>query len=106
MMKTQIQALLISASFLLSTQCLSGDINQPIHLPNKSVNKINQVRLQGLITEKEVGLQVDDELNATGLNQIEQYGCNLNIGNSISGSSILSGERDVIIAGDVINVCE
>lgn len=105
-MKTQILICLFSAALLLSMQCQAGDINQPIHLPNKSVNKINQVRLQGLITEKEVGLRVDDELNATGLNQLEQFGCNLNIGNSVSGSSILSGERDVIITGDVINICE
>ena len=105
-MKSQIQILILSAGFLLGTQSMAGDINQPIHLPNKSVNKINQVRLQGLITEKETRLSVDDELNATGLNQIEQFGCNLNIGNTVSGSSLLSGDRDVIITGDVINVCE
>lgn len=105
-MKAQIQIIFLSAGFLFSTLSMAGDINQPIHLPNKSVNKINQVRLQGLITEKETRLTVDEQLDAANLNQIEQFGCNLNIGNTVSGSSLLSGERDVIITGDVINVCK
>ena len=106
MMKTQIQILLFGTSLLVGSYCLAADINRPIHLPNESVNKINQVRLQGLIAEKENEANVNDELNAAGLNRIQQFGCNLNIGNTVSGSSLLSGERDVIIAGDVINVCE
>lgn len=105
-MKLLKQILSCCASLLLVTQSLAADINQPIHLPNKAVNKINQVRLQGLVAKDEIGSLVNDELNQSGINQIEQLGCNLNIGNTVSSSSLLSGDRDVIITGDVINFCK
>ena len=105
-MKLLKQLLSCCASLLVATQCLAAEINQPIHLPNKAMNKINQVRLQGLVAESENKQLVNDELNRAGINQIEQLGCNLNIGNTVSGSSQLSGDRDVIITGDVINYCK
>lgn len=105
-MKLLKQLLSSCVSILVVTQCLAADINQPVHLPNKAMNKINQVRLQGLVAEDENRKLVSDELNNAGINQIEQLGCNLNIGNTVSGSSQLSGDRDVIITGDVINYCK
>lgn len=105
-MKFLKQLFIYGASLLVATQCLAADINQPVHLPNKVMNKINQVRLQGLVAENEIGSLVNDELNRSGISQIGQSGCNLNVGNTVSGNSLLTGDRDVIITGDVINFCK
>ena len=49
MKKLPILIFAIPVSFLISSFCLAGDINQPNHLPNDARNKINQVRLKGLV---------------------------------------------------------
>ncbi len=105
-MKLILTIFLISSVLMFGTQINAADINEPVHLPNRTVNKINQIRLQGLVAEDENRELVEDELNKSGLNSLEQTGCNLNIGNTVSSSSILPGDRDVIITGDVINLCE
>ncbi|MCU7845367.1 MAG: hypothetical protein KZQ93_16175 [Candidatus Thiodiazotropha sp. (ex Monitilora ramsayi)] len=84
----------------------AGDINQPTHLPNNAMNKINQVRLKGLTARIENENAVSREFQNIGIGRIEQLGCNLNLGNTIVSSGNLSGDRDVIITGDVINYCE
>lgn len=101
-----IKSLLFCSTSLFGLHSLAADINQPVHLPNKAVNKINQVRLQGLVAKDENQQLVEDELNKSGINKIEQFGCNLNVGNTVSSNSLLSGDRDVIITGDVINFCK
>ena len=85
---------------------LAGDINQPTHLPNKAMNKINQVRLKGLTARVENENAVAREFQNIGIGRIEQLGCNVNLGNTIVSSGNLSGDRDVIITGDVINYCD
>lgn len=92
---------LCSAQFVLG-----GDINQPTHLPNKAMNKINQVRLKGLTARVENENAVVREFQNIGIGRIEQLGCNVNLGNTIVSSGNLSGDRDVIITGDVINYCD
>ena len=84
----------------------AGDINQPTHLPNRAVNKITQVRLLGLTAEEENEGLLEDELSSIGIGNFNQSGCNLNVGNSIGEAPGLGGDRDVIINGDVINVCK
>ncbi|MBT3047954.1 MAG: hypothetical protein G8D61_16920 [gamma proteobacterium symbiont of Ctena orbiculata] len=84
----------------------AADINQPTHLPNRAMNKINQVRLQGLVAEDEIEKDVAQEFGNIGIDRLQQTGCNLNLGNTIVSSGNLSGDRDVIITGDVINFCD
>ena len=84
----------------------AGDINQPTHLPNRAINKITQVRLLGLTAERENEGLLEDELSGIGIGNFNQVGCNLNVGNSIGDAPGPGGDRDVIINGDVINVCK
>ena len=105
-MKGLITTVCSTALLLCTIPLPAADINSPVHLPNKAVNKINQVRLKGLVTDDETRAQVGEELNRIGLDRFEQNGCNLNIGNTTSANSLLSGDRDVIVTGDVINVCQ
>lgn len=97
---------LLSITFCSTQLLLAGDINQPTHLPNKAMNKINQVRLKGLTARVENENAVAREFQNIGIGRIEQLGCNVNLGNTIVSSGNLSGDRDVIITGDVINYCD
>ena len=83
--------LFIPASCLISSVCFAGDINQPTHLPNESRNKINQVRLKGLVADDEFNDIVKDSINPSDLNLVDQYGCTVNIGNTVADNSVSSG---------------
>lgn len=106
MKKLPILIFAIPVSFLISSFCLAGDINQPNHLPNDARNKINQVRLKGLVADDEFEGIVDDAIGSPGSALIDQYGCSVNIGNTVADNSVSSGDRDVIVTGDVINFCK
>ena len=97
---------IIPTSCLIGSTCLAGDINQPTHLPNEARNKINQVRLKGLVADDEFKDIAKDAINPSDLNLVEQYGCSVNIGNTVADNSVSSGDRDVIVTGDVINFCK
>ena len=98
--------LLILSGFLFCLTSFAGDINQPTHLPNDARNKINQVRLKGLVADEEFEGIAKDAIGSSDLNLIEQYGCSVNIGNTVADNSVSSGDRDVIVTGDVINFCK
>ena len=85
---------------------MAGDINQPTHLPNEAKNKINQVRLKGLVADDEFEDIAKDAISSSDFGLIEQYGCSVNIGSTVADSSVTSGDRDVIVTGDVINFCK
>ncbi|MCU7851825.1 MAG: hypothetical protein KZQ80_06400 [Candidatus Thiodiazotropha sp. (ex Monitilora ramsayi)] len=103
---SQLPTLVLLLAFCPLQASHAGDINQPTHLPNNAMNKINQVRLKGLTARIENENAVSREFQNLGIGRIEQLGCNLNLGNTIVSSGNLSGDRDVIITGDVINYCE
>lgn len=103
-----ILTILVTVLFLANMPSLSraGEINQPSHLPNRVMNKINQVRLLGLTAEEDYEALEDDTLNLPGIGTLDQIGCNLNVGNTVGDASRTGGSRDVIINGDVINFCK
>jgi|GEM_PF-5066211 len=101
----------------LSTSVYAQQINNPTHIPNKFQNKINNVRLKGLTQEDTSSKQANQEIkkefdradfgfSGGDLNIIESNGCNVNVGNSVNAGLSGTAERNVIIAGDVINVCK
>lgn len=106
-MKSRLRMVCLSLLFLVTQHdAYAGDINLPTHLPNRAINKINQVRLLGLTAERDNESRIDEELGELGIGSLNQSGCNLNVGNSIGAAPRLSGDRDVIINGDIINFCK
>lgn len=98
--------ILAVSTSLLAVASLAGDINQPKHLSNESMNKINQVRLYGLVAGGAYKDKIEDELKDSDFDNFGQSGCDVSIGNSRQPNSLSFGERDVIITGDVINYCK
>jgi len=110
-------ALCLAVLLAFSNTTQAQKINNPSHIPNKFQNKINNIRLKGLTQRHNSKKQVDEEIkegfdradfgfSGGDLQIIESNGCNVNIGNSINAGLSGTAERNVIVAGDVINVCK
>lgn len=106
MKRLPIALLTLPLCFLISSYGIAGDINQPNHIPNDARNKINQVKLRGLLADDEFEGIVEDAIGSPESALIDQYGCSVNIGNTVADNSISTGDRDVIVTGDVINFCK
>lgn len=109
-MQIRIQAKLITSLLIGMSLCLPGmaqQINNPKHIPNKLANKVTSVRLKALVLEAEVNGEIDDQFRQFGLNELDlQNGeCSVEIGNTQALNSFTNVNRDVVVVGDVINVC-
>ncbi len=83
-------------------------INHPTHIPNELANKVTSVRLKALVLEAEVDDEIDGQLREFSLNNLEALDtddCSVEIGNTEVLNSFTDVERDVIVVGDVVNVC-
>ncbi len=116
MNKLIVKLLCLGVGLIISTGAIGQRINDPTHIPNRFQNKINNVRLKGLTQRSSSEDQVEEETGkhidksgfgfANDLKIIESNGCNINVGNSVNSGVGSSADRNVIIAGDVINVCK
>jgi len=101
----------LSVAMLLGTSACNvtyaQQINNPTHIPNELANKVTSVRLKALVLEAEVNDEIDDQLREFGLDdfELDTDDCSVEIGNTQVSSSFADVERDVIVVGDVVNVC-
>ena len=109
-MQIWIQTKLITSLLIGMSLCfpsVAQQINNPKHIPNKLANKVTAVRLKALVLEAEVNSEIDDQFRDFGLNELNlQNGeCSVEIGNTQAINSFTNIDRDVVVVGDVINVC-
>lgn len=76
----------------------SQQLNVRQNIGNSSMNKIASARLQGMFAGK-------TEKTVKSTKEFGRRGCTTSIGNQQAGSSLIGQPRDVIISGDVTNVC-
>ena len=95
------------AGMSICLPCMAQQINNPKHIPNNLANKVTNVRLKGLVLEAEVQADIEEQLRDFGVNNLgQQRGeCSVEIGNTQALSSLTNVDRDVVIVGDIINVC-
>ena len=75
-----------------------SEMNVRESLNNSSKNKIISARLIGLVGGK-------TDLTKIGAIGQSENTCNTTIGNTDGGSSLTGETRDIIVVGDVINIC-
>lgn len=114
-MKTLSQLLVMFiCALLLSSMAHAQNLNNPKHIPNKFQNKINHVRLKAMTDgpgiQKDTEKEIDEAMEKPEYgfrNQSQIFGgsdCSVNVGNSVGSG--LGADQNVIIAGDVINLCK
>jgi len=94
-------ALGLIAAVVLSEPLLADNpetMNERQHIDNRIRNKIANARLRGMMA----GIQARAEIN-DGIG--EESDCVTQIGNYSLDSGSRPSEQDIIILGDVINVC-
>jgi len=72
-------------------------------LPNKVKNDITHIRLQSILSKDKK--KADPLGGKQTRNGFYNEDCSLNIGNNITGQSLLSKPQTIIITGPVINRC-
>ena len=72
------------------------EINMRQHVDNESMNKVADARLRGMLAGQNTG-----KGRGTG-----RRDCITQIGNQNANQSLIGSEQDVIVIGDVINVCQ
>jgi len=72
------------------------EINPRQHVDNESMNKVAAARLQGMLAGKNAG---QDPVAG-------DRDCSTKIGNQNASQSLIGSEQNVIVIGDVINVCQ
>lgn len=116
MNKPNVKLLCLAIGVFVSTSAIGQRINDPSHIPNRFQNKINNVRLKGLTQRASSKAQVEEETGkhfdssgfgfANDLKIVEGEGCNVNVGNAINTGIGSAADRTVIVAGDIVNVCQ
>lgn len=116
MNKPNVKLLCLAIGVFVSTSAIGQRINDPSHIPNRFQNKINNVRLKGLTQRASSEAQVEKETGkhfdksgfgfSNDLKFVESEGCNINVGNAINAGIGSSDGKNVVIAGDVINICK
>lgn len=83
-----------------SSTVLSGsqEINVRQNIGNGSMNKIAGARLQGMFADA-------PKETVESTKEFGRNGCVTSIGSQQSGSSLLDQPQDVVINGDITNVC-
>ena len=93
----------IIAGVLMGTCAANAEELNVRMMPNNVSNQISHMRLQALLSK--------DANKQDPLGSQKNYGsvfgddCNLNVGNSTGGQSLLSKPQTIIITGPVVNKC-
>lgn len=98
----QLTAIVILSSIgFLASSANAGtgtELNVRQNIGNQSMNKVASARLRGMFAEGPT-----ETVKST--KEFGKRGCVTSIGNQQSGSSLMGQPRDVLITGDVTNVC-
>jgi len=101
MNRITVNALATCALIVLSSSAMAGpsEMNVRSGIGNVNMNKVTDARLEGLLEE----LESQPELGQLGT---PENGCNTIIGHQGKGGLAAGVDQDVIILGDVINLCQ
>ena len=90
---------LAGLGFTPASQAGDGiQLNVRQNIGNSSMNKISSARLQGIFSEK-------PKKTVESNKQFGRRGCVTSIASQQSGTSLMDRPRDVVINGDITNVC-